>query len=214
MSKRWLQENRKDHYIKQAKEQGYPSRAAYKLLEIAKKDPLFKPGMTVIDLGAAPGGWSMVAAEQVGGKGLVIAVDLLPIKPTRGIVRWQKNCQDVDFLKGFENFLQSHQIAAVDVVLSDMAPNLSGIREVDQANMSQLVMTAWECVQVLLKVGGNFLVKLFQSDDTKYWVDTFGPFFKQIKCRKPPASRSRSREVYILCTGFLGYNQSNRQEDN
>lgn len=209
VNKRWLQEHRKDTYFKKAKQEGYPSRAAYKLLEIHEKDKLFKPGMCVVDLGAAPGGWSAVAKELIGDEGILIAVDLLPIASIPGIIRIQGDFNETAILDQLLVAVKEHtKKGQADLVISDMAPNITGMNSIDQPRSLHLVELAWDCVQKVLKPGGNFLVKIFQGEGTDALIAELRRHFKQVKLRKPSASRAKSREVYILASGFLGYNIS------
>jgi 23S rRNA (uridine2552-2'-O)-methyltransferase len=200
-SKQWLKEHFDDAYVKRSQEQGYRSRASFKLLEIQKKDRLFEPGMTVVDLGAAPGGWSQVAAELVGNKGSVLASDLLSIDPLHG----------VDFVKGdftessvFEELLSRLDGQAADLVISDMAPNISGVRNIDQPRSMYLAELALDMAQSILKPGGCFLVKVFQGEGYEAFLRQLKGSFSSVKTRKPDASRARSREVYLLARGFRG----------
>lgn len=200
-SKQWLKEHFDDIYVKRSKELGYRSRASFKLLEIQKKDRLFKPGMSVVDLGAAPGGWSQVAAELVGSKGKVLASDLLAMDPLHG----------VNFVKGdftetsvFEEILSRLGGEAADLVISDMAPNLSGVKDIDQPRVMCLAELALDMAQTILKPGGCFLVKVFQGEGYETFLQQIKGSFVSVKARKPNASRARSREVYLLARGFRG----------
>jgi 23S rRNA (uridine2552-2'-O)-methyltransferase len=199
-SKRWLQEHHKDQYVKQAREQGYPSRAAYKLLELNQKDHLFKPGMLVVDLGAAPGGWSMVASDMVGAKGKVVAVDLLPMQIPANTVFIQGDFTDDAVL---QTVLQALDNKPVDLVISDMAPNISGNKSVDQPRSIYLLELALDFAKRTLKPKGTLLMKAFQGEGLDELVRCLKNNFKQVKFRKPNASRARSREVYLLATDFL-----------
>ena len=200
-SKRWLDEHFSDAYVKQAQKEGYRSRAAYKLLEINARDKLIKPGMRVVDLGAAPGGWSMVARDLVGEKGRVVALDLLKMDPMAGVEFIQGDFTEQVVLDQLLALLGQH---SVDLVISDMAPNMSGMKQVDQPRAMYLNELALECVQQILKPGGNFLAKLFQGAGVEDFAKAARPHFKQVKWRKPDASRARSREVYLLGLGFKG----------
>lgn len=200
-SKQWLREHFDDHYVKLAQKKGYRSRACFKLLEIQEKDKLIKPAMTVVDLGAAPGGWSQVAAELVGHKGVVIASDILPMDSIAG----------VDFVQGdftedavFEELLRLIDNRPVDLVISDMAPNLSGLKDVDQPRAMYLVELALDMARQVLRPGGSFLAKVFQGEGFDQYVRDLRASFDQVKTRKPQASRPRSREVYMLGRGFKG----------
>ena len=202
-SKRWLQEHFDDPYVKQAQAQGYRSRAAFKLLEIQEKDRLIKPGMTVVDLGAAPGGWSQVAGRLVTSKGQVIALDLLPMDAL----------EDVQFIQG--DFREDEVLAqlvdtlagtAVDVVISDMAPNTAGMNAIDQPRMMYLVELALDFALQQLRPGGCFLVKIFQGEGFQEYFKTLQQHFDKVVTRKPKASRPRSKELYLLAKSFKGSN--------
>jgi 23S rRNA (uridine2552-2'-O)-methyltransferase len=209
VNKRWLQEHRKDIYFKKAKQEGYPSRAAYKLLEIHEKDKLFKPGMSVVDLGAAPGGWVAVAKELIGDAGVLIAVDLLPIVPVAGVICIQGDFNDEEVLQRLLATVQAHTPKGmVDLVISDMAPNITGMSSIDQPRSLHLVELAWDCAQKILKPKGNFLAKIFQGEGTDAFLADLRRHFKHVKLRKPSASRPKSRELYVLGNEFLGYNHN------
>lgn len=202
-SKRWLNEHFNDTYVKQAQKEGYRSRAAYKLLEINTKDKIIKRGMRVVDLGAAPGGWSMVARDLVGPKGQVIALDILKMDPMAGVEIIQGDFTEQAVL---DQLLKTLNNQPVDLVISDMAPNISGMKSIDQPRAMYLNELALECAQQILKPSGSFLAKLFQGAGVEEFVKALRPHFKQVKWRKPDASRARSREIYVLGTGFVGYN--------
>ena len=199
MSKRWLKEHFSDHYVKKAQAKGYLSRAAYKLLALQEKDHLFKPGMTVVDLGAAPGGWSQVARELVGDKGTVIALDILPMDPVSGVTFIQGDFREKAVL---QQLLDTVGNRKADRVISDMAPNLSGNNSIDQPRSMYLVELAWDCAQQILRPGGHFLTKIFQGEGVDKLVQDLKLHFEMVKSRKPDASRARSREFYLLCKGF------------
>lgn len=197
-SGRWLQEHFSDKYVLQAHKKGLRSRAWFKLDEIQQGDKLFEPGMTVVDLGAAPGGWSQYVVQQIGNKGRVIACDILPMDPIVG----------VDFLQG--DFREESVVNAllervgdqkVQVVMSDMAPNMSGTPAVDIPRSMYLVELALEMCRDILAPGGSFVVKVFQGDGFDEYLREIRSLFTKVKIRKPDASRSRSREVYIVATG-------------
>jgi 23S rRNA (uridine2552-2'-O)-methyltransferase len=194
-SRRWLREHFSDTYVKKAQQEGYRSRAVYKLFELQERDKIFKPGMTVVDLGAAPGGWSQVLVDLVGPKGRVIAMDILPMDDIPGVDFIQ-----ADFSEDAapEMLLQKLGDAPVNWVISDMAPNLSGIDSVDQPRSIFLAELALDfAIQVLGKKGG-FLVKVFQGDGFDAFLLEVRKHFKKVAIRKPKASRDRSREVYIV----------------
>lgn len=198
-SRRWLAEHFSDPYVQQAQAQGYRSRAAFKLREIQARDRILAPGMTVVDLGAAPGGWSQFAAEQVGPSGRVIAVDLLPMQPLPGVTFLQG---DFTQEQTWHNLRSTIGDAKVHVVLSDLAPNLSGNRSVDQARAMHLAELALAAAEQLLADGGCLLMKLFQGEGFEEFQKRLRERFVKAALRKPKASRSRSREVYLLAHGF------------
>jgi 23S rRNA (uridine2552-2'-O)-methyltransferase len=194
-----MREHVTDPYVKRANAEGYRSRAAYKLLEIAGKDKLLKPGMTVVDLGAAPGGWSQVAAKAVGRSGRVVAVDLLEMAQVAGVTVIRGDFSTEETLNEVERALENRP---VDLVLSDMAPNLSGIASADQARSIALAELALDFSLKHLKPRGNFLVKTFQGAGYDELVAMLRHSFIQVLTRKPDASRSRSSEIYLLATGL------------
>ena len=194
-SKAWMREHVTDPFVKRANAEGYRSRAAYKLQQIAERDKLLKHGMTVVDLGAAPGGWSQVVAKAVGPTGRVIAVDVLEMAQVPGVTVIHGDFEDAKTLAAVERALEGRP---VDLVISDMAPNLSGIAAVDQARAAALAELALEFALNHLKPHGNFLVKTFQGAGYDELVATLRGSFVQLVTRKPEASRSRSSEVYLL----------------
>ncbi|OGT38275.1 MAG: 23S rRNA methyltransferase [Gammaproteobacteria bacterium RIFCSPHIGHO2_12_FULL_38_14] len=194
-SKRWLKEHFSDPYVKKAKQLGHRSRAIFKLEEIAKRDKLFKPGMVVVDLGAAPGGWSLFVLQCVKPTGRVIALDLLPITPIDGVEIIQGDFSDESVLKQLEQQLGSAQ---VDWVLSDMAPNTSGQASIDVPRSIDLAELALDFARRHLKPGGGCLIKVFQGDGFDELFHLIKHHFKTVSVRKPKASRSRSCEVYLL----------------
>jgi 23S rRNA (uridine2552-2'-O)-methyltransferase len=196
----WLNRQSNDYYVKQAREQGYRSRAAFKLLEIDQRDRLLQPGMRVVDLGAAPGGWSQVVVQKVGPKGLVISIDILAMEPLASAVVIQG---DFETPLIEERLMEILKGSRVDLIISDMAPNLSGIVMTDQARSAALAESALGFVQQFLKEGGNFLVKLFQGSELTAYLALLKPCFKQVLTRKPKASRSESREIYVLGRGYI-----------
>jgi 23S rRNA (uridine2552-2'-O)-methyltransferase len=198
-SRRWLNEHFDDAYVKKAQQQGYRSRAAYKLLEIQKKDRFIKSGEIIIDLGAAPGGWSQVAAELAGSAGRVIALDILPIEPIAGV-----ECLQGDFTeqKVFDQLLATLGSDKAGLVLSDMAPNISGIKAVDQPRAIYLAELAVDLAQKVLVNQGDLLIKVFQGEGFDELLRQIRELFTKVIIRKPQASRSRSREVYILAKGY------------
>tara|TARA_R110001592_G_scaffold340841_1_gene629440 strand:+ start:1155 stop:1772 length:618 start_codon:yes stop_codon:yes gene_type:complete len=194
----WLKEHFDDHYVKQSQIDGYRSRASYKLLEIQKKDKLFKQGMSVIDLGAAPGGWSQVAQELVGESGKVIASDILPMDALTDVVFVQGDFTDE---KVFDE-LMSKIDGKVDLVISDMAPNMSGNASVDIPNAMYLVELALDMARLTLKPNGAFIAKVFQGEGFDVLLAEMRKSFTKVYSRKPDASRARSREVYQIGIGF------------
>ena len=197
-SKRWLQRHVTDRYVKQARSQGYRSRAAYKLLEIDKRDKLLKPGMRVLDLGAAPGGWSQVAAQKVKPSGVVIALDLLEIAPIPGVTVFRGDFHDPRVREQMTASLGGK----ADVVLCDMSPNISGIAATDQARAAELVRTAIGFCREHLKPGGAFLAKVFQGEEFEAVVRAMRETFREVQVRKPAASRGESRETYLIARGL------------
>lgn len=194
-SKAWMHEHVNDPYVKRAQAEGFRSRAAYKLQQLAERDKLLKSGMLVVDLGAAPGGWSQVAAKAVAPGGRVVAVDLLPVTPMHGVTVIQGDFQDDATLAAVEAALSGQR---ADLVISDMAPNISGIPLVDQARAASLAELALDFALKHLKPRGNFLVKAFQGGGYEAFVKTMRAHFMEVVTRKPEASRSRSNEVYLL----------------
>ncbi len=198
-SKRWLKEHFDDHYVQKAKKQGLRSRAAFKIDEIQEKDRLIRPGMTVVDLGAAPGGWSQFAADIVGGEGQVIACDLLEMDSIAGVDFLQGDFREEAVLETLLNRIGGRN---VDIVLSDMAPNMSGNGTVDQARSMYLVELALDMCHQVLKKDGCFIVKVFQGAGFDQFFRDLKQAFKVVKTRKPDSSRARSREVYLVATGW------------
>jgi len=194
-SKQWMREHINDPYVQQAQKDGYRSRAAYKLLEIDERDHLLKPGMVVVDLGATPGGWCQVAANKIGDNGKIIALDLLPLAPLARVEFIQGDFREDSVLAQLEEKLAGKQIV---LVISDMAPNISGIDSADQARSIHLAELALEFAVQHLKPGGAFLVKVFQGSGFEEYVKLMRNHFKKVVSRKPKASRDRSSEVYML----------------
>jgi 23S rRNA (uridine2552-2'-O)-methyltransferase len=195
----WLNRHLKDPFVKQAQQEGMRSRASFKLQQVHEKDKLFKPGQTVIDLGAAPGGWSQVARQRVGQKGQVIALDLLEMVPIEGVDFIQGDFLDESVQLQVDALLAGRQ---ADLILSDMAPNLSGIAISDQARMMTLAETALDLASLWLKPGGGFLVKIFQGAGVDAFHRALKQNFKKVVVRKPAASRSESKEYYLLATDY------------
>jgi 23S rRNA (uridine2552-2'-O)-methyltransferase len=194
-----LQEHVNDPYVKQAQRDGYRSRSSYKLIQLNEKDRLIRPGMLIVDLGAAPGGWSQVAAGLIAEQGMVLATDILPMDPLR----------NVEFLQGdftqeavLEQLLQRLGGRQADLILSDMAPNISGIESADQAGAMYLVELALDFARRTLKPRGDFVAKVFQGSGSDVYLKDLRTSFDKVSIRKPAASRSRSREVYAVAKGF------------
>jgi 23S rRNA (uridine2552-2'-O)-methyltransferase len=198
-SNAWLREHVTDPYVQRAKAEGYRSRAAYKLLEIDDRDRLICPGEVVVDLGASPGGWSQVAARRMGGRGRIIALDLLPMEPLSGVVFLSGDFREAGVLQRLENILAGDRPA---LVLSDMSPNISGITLCDQARGSHLAELALDFARQWLKPDGALLVKVFQGHGFNDFSLAMRQTFKLVSSRKPAASRDRSPEVYLLGKGL------------
>jgi len=194
-SGRWLQEHFSDEFVKQSQKQGYRSRAVYKLAEIDDRDRLLRPGMMVVDLGAAPGGWSQLAAEKTGTSGRVIALDILPMDSIGDVT-----VIEADFTEdaALEQLYQALQGRPVDLVLSDMAPNISGMKAVDQPRSIYLAELALDFSREVLRPGGDFLVKVFHGQGFDEYLKVLKSEFASVASRKPKASRDRSREVFLL----------------
>ena len=200
-SARWLNEHVNDPYVKQAQKDGYRSRSSYKLIQLNEKDRLIRPGMLVVDLGSAPGGWSQVAARLVGAKGRVLATDILPMEPLKNVDFIQGDFTEEAVLKQVLDWLGDNK---PDVVLSDIAPNISGIDSADQASSMYLVELALDMARQGLKPKGDFVAKVFQGTGSEEFLKDLRTSFDKVLIRKPAASRSRSREVYMVAKGFEG----------
>ena len=198
-SNAWLREHVNDHYVQRARAEGYRSRASFKLMEIDDRDRLFRPDETVVDLGAAPGGWSQVAVQRMKGRGRVIALDLLEMDPVGGVDFIQGDFRDEDVLQKLEMILAG---VRVGLVLSDMAPNMSGILVTDQARVMHLAELGLEFSRNWLKPEGVFLVKVFHGYGYEDFVREMRAAFRTVSSRKPDASRDRSTEVYLLGRGL------------
>jgi len=194
-----LQEHHRDSYVLKAREQGYRSRAIFKLEEIQRKDRVLKAGQFVLDLGAAPGGWSEYASRIVGDRGRVLALDLLPMDPVAGVEFVQGDFSEIEIL---DQLLELAGDRRFDLVLSDMAPSLSGIDSVDQPKSMYLAELALDVAREFLTADGAFVVKLFQGEGFENLVSALRQSFKTVKLRKPGASRSRSSEIYAVCVGL------------
>lgn len=198
-SRRWLEEHVNDPYVKRAQKEGYRCRASYKLLELNERDKLIRPGMLIMDLGSAPGGWSQVAGRLVGDKGRVLASDILPMD----------SLDNVEFIQGdftedavFNQLLSLLNGDRPDLIISDMSPNMSGIDAVDQASSMYLVELALDMARQVLKPNGNFVTKIFQGEGSDEYLREVRTSFDKVMVRKPEASRPRSREVYLVAKGF------------
>lgn len=198
-SKRWLQEHFDDPYVKKAQAEGYRSRAVYKLKEVNEKEQLLKPGMTIVDLGAAPGGWTQYVSEQLLGKGSIVALDILPMD----------SLPDVHFIQGdfredvvFDELINLIPERSVDLLLSDMAPNMSGTSAIDIPRAMYLVELAFDFAEKMLKPGGSLLIKIFHGAGFDELIKKARGSFDKVVIRKPSASRSRSKETYLLAKGY------------
>ena len=195
----WMKEHFDDHYVKLAQKAGYRSRSTFKLEEIDKKDKLMRPGMTVVDLGSAPGGWSDYALRKVGDKGTVVALDILPMTPLTGVHFIEGDFREDSALDELNDVLNGQQI---DLVLSDMAPNITGVSSIDQPSSMYLVELALDFALTNLSKQGSFVVKVFQGEGFEQYMKAMRDGFQKVVTRKPDASRPRSREVYLLGKGL------------
>ena len=198
-SRRWLREHREDEFVERSRLAGYRSRAVFKLMEMDSRDGIFSRGMLVVDLGAAPGSWSQYAAQRVGSEGRVIALDILPVEPLAGVDFIQGDFRDEDVLQTLEAALAGYEVS---VVMSDMAPNLSGMSTVDQPRAMALAELALELAGRVLSPGGTLLTKAFQGEGFDAYVRDVRALFAKVQIRKPKASRARSREVYVLARDY------------
>jgi 23S rRNA (uridine2552-2'-O)-methyltransferase len=198
-SSRWLREHFDDVYVKKAQAEGLRSRAVFKLEELIERDHLLKPGMRVVDLGAAPGGWSQLVRQRLGDSGTVVALDILPMQGIAGVDFLQGDFREESVLRELESRLEGQKL---DLVLSDMAPNMSGVALADQIRAMDLAELALDFSRHWLKPGGAFLIKLFQGTGFDDYLRSLRAEFSRVSMRKPKASRARSREVYALATGF------------
>jgi 23S rRNA (uridine2552-2'-O)-methyltransferase len=200
-SRAWLKEHHDDVYVQRAQKEGYRSRAVYKLLEINDKDRVIRRGMSVLDLGSAPGGWSQLAGEIVGDTGRVVATDILSMDALPDVVFVQGDFTEQET---YDQVLEALGNQPLDAVLSDMAPNMSGLTEVDQPRAMYLVELATELAERSLAPGGTFIAKVFQGEGFEAWFREIRGRFDRVVTRKPSASRPRSREVYVVASGFKG----------
>lgn len=194
----WLKEHVDDIYVQKAQQDGYRSRASYKLLELDERDQLFRPGMTIVDLGSAPGGWSQVAITQVGDAGRVIASDILPMDAIAGVEFVQGDFTEQQV---FDDLMELIGDSKVGLVISDMAPNMSGMSSIDQPGAMYLVELALDMATQILPSGGNFVAKVFQGEGFDEYIASVRQEFSKVLVRKPKASRARSREVYVIGKG-------------
>ena len=200
-SNQWLQRHVKDPFVHKARAEGYRSRAAYKLIEINARERFLVPGARVVDLGAAPGGWSQVAVQKVSPGGKVIAVDLLEFAPMSGVTVLRGDCRDTVIQAQLAEALEGRR---ADVVLSDMSPNISGIASADQARAAELVQMALDFCRAQLRADGVFLVKVFQGGEFAGLLKELKGMFREVRTLKPAASREKSRETYLLARGLKG----------
>lgn len=203
-SKGWLKEHFDDEYVRRSQKDGYRSRAIYKLIEIDQKDRLLKSGMTIVDLGAAPGGWSEYCVKKLGKKGKVIALDILPMEPIDGVTIIEGDFRENSVFEELMAVMDpdSADNCKADLVISDMAPNISGMGSVDMPRAYYLCELALELARQTLKPGGSLLVKLFQGEGFEAYNKELKFSFSKVVMRKPKASRPRSREIYALASGF------------
>jgi 23S rRNA (uridine2552-2'-O)-methyltransferase len=198
-TKAWMHEHVTDHWVGEAKRRGYRSRAAFKLIEVADKDALLRPGMTVVDLGAAPGSWSQVLRERLGPTSTIVALDVLPVEPIAGVDVVRADLRTDEGLVALEDALGGRK---ADLVVSDMAPNLSGVASADQARAVHLAELALEFARRRLQPGGDLVVKLFQGEGFAEFRRSMAASFAKVYVRKPVSSRDRSREVFLVGKGF------------
>jgi len=198
-ARNWHRQHAANHYTHRAFDEGWRSRAVYKLEELDRRDHLFRPGMLVLDLGAAPGGWSQYAAKRVGNAGEIIALDILPMQPLPGVAFVQVDFRDDSALQHISQKLRSRR---VNLVMSDMAPNLTGVMAIDQPHAMDLAELSLQLTRDSLAKGGDFVVKLFQGEGFSAYVSLVGKSFGKVALRKPAASRSQSREVYLVAKNY------------
>jgi 23S rRNA (uridine2552-2'-O)-methyltransferase len=198
-TKQWVRKQAADPYVKQRIAEGYRSRAAYKLKEILGRDRLIRNGGYILDLGASPGGWSQVAAAAVGSSGKVVAVDILPMEPVSGVHFIEGDCRDADTIRKIRAQFGDRP---ADLVISDIAPNITGIRDLDEANFLELAEVISDISTQLLVANGAMLIKLFQFPGTEGYIADLKKSYSSIARRKPEASRRSSREIYVVAKGF------------
>ena len=200
-TRNWIQNHVKDPHVKKSKSEGYRSRASYKLLEMDEKDKLLKPGMTVVDLGAAPGGWSQVASKALGDKGLLVAVDLLPLEPITGVRALKGDIADDRVIKRLQGLMDMKR---ADLVMSDMAPHLAGIADIDGPKIMDLANMTMAVSKKVLKKEGCLVVKLFHYEEVHGFVRRLRTVFNTLRIRKPASSRASSSEFYVVAKGYKG----------
>jgi 23S rRNA (uridine2552-2'-O)-methyltransferase len=200
-SSTWLQRHVSDPFVKKAQLEGYRSRSAYKLIELNEKDRLMRPGMRIMDLGSAPGGWSQVAGKLVGAKGRVLATDILPMEPIKNVDFIQGDFTEAAVVTQLLDWLGSGKF---DLIVSDIAPNITGIDSADQASSMYFLELALDTVRQTLKPGATFVAKMFQGSGSDQYVKELRTSFEKVLIRKPAASRAESREVFIVAKGFKG----------
>ena len=200
-TRNWIQNHVKDPHVKKSKSEGYRSRASYKLLEMDEKDKLLKPGMTVVDLGAAPGGWSQVASKALGDKGFLVAVDLLPLKPVAGVRALKGDIADDRVIKRLQGLMDMKR---ADLVMSDMAPHLAGIADIDGPKIMDLANLTMVVCEKVLKKEGCLVVKLFHYEEVHGFVRRLRTVFNTLRIRKPASSRASSSEFYVVAKGYKG----------
>ncbi len=203
-SKGWLKEHFDDPWVREARARGYRSRASFKLLEIQERDHIIRPGMSVVDLGAAPGGWSQVVVELLKGRGIILASDILPMDPIEGVQFIQGDFTEDEVYQQLLDALQTLDNDKADLVISDMAPNMSGMREIDQPRAMLLAELALDMARSVLACNGTFLVKVFHGEGLPEYQAALKQSFATVKTRKPRASRARSSETYLLAQGYRG----------
>jgi 23S rRNA (uridine2552-2'-O)-methyltransferase len=200
-SSTWLQRHVSDPFVKKAQLDGYRSRSAYKLIELNEKDRLIRPGMRILDLGSAPGGWSQVAGKLVGAKGRVLATDILPMEPVKNVDFIQGDFTEQSVVDQLLDWLGGGKF---DLIVSDIAPNITGIDSADQASSMNFLELALDTVRQTLKPGATFVAKMFQGSGSDQYLKELRTSFEKVLIRKPAASRAESREVYIVAKGFRG----------
>jgi 23S rRNA (uridine2552-2'-O)-methyltransferase len=200
-SSEWLRRHVNDPFVKQAQRDGYRSRSAYKLIELNEKDRLIRPGMKILDLGSAPGGWSQVAGKLVGAKGRVLATDILPMEPIKNVDFVQGDFNDETVVAQLLEWIGGGRF---DLIISDIAPNITGIDSADQASSMNFLELALDTVRKTLKPGATFVAKMFQGSGSDQYLKELRTLFEKVLTRKPAASRPESREVFIVAKGFKG----------